>query len=129
MKIRSVGKVNTGGLTKSQIAYRAKKEKSRQQVKEFMALLDSSDKDKSQKETKVVVRRAVYGWGKTSLPEKDREYNIVSIDGQPIGSMSVGNLAQIKTFLKNNNMGSGSIEIIDKDSKKTMKIEEIEDEN
>jgi hypothetical protein len=71
--------------------------------------------------TKVVLRRAVYGWGKFDIPDSDREYNILSIDGVPIKSTAVGTIAEMCDFLESKGYGMVDFKIEDKDKQTLMK--------
>lgn len=71
--------------------------------------------------TKVVLRRAIYGYGNFKVPSMDREYNILTIDGLPVMSSAVGTIAEMCDFLEEKGYKVVDFTIEDKAKKTFMK--------
>ena len=69
---------------------------------------------KLSKKVKVVLKRAVYGWGNLNLDMFKREYNIKKIGADDVSSSAVGTLAEISKLLEDHGYEFVDFEIHDK---------------
>lgn len=73
------------------------------------------------KSVKVMLRRAVYGWGNFNTPDMSREYNIVKIGGKVVSNSAVGTIAEVCDFLEGQGYSMVDFEIQDKGKTTLMK--------
>lgn len=74
---------------------------------------------------KVVLRWAVFGWGKYKVPSKDREYNIWSINDVLRINTAVGTFQEMKDYFREQGYKVADFVVVDKNrnvEKKNVKL-------